>query len=128
MRQYLVILQHRYKRGKNNMELKEIRKLLQEEEYAGLPAGRQVVLVEEGQPPLVIRELRSEEEPPQDVPIASRWPKAQSIRSVLEGRSGQPVRADARPGGDQILERLNKEILALKEQISQDETAVDSNQ
>ena len=81
------------------MDIKHIRKLLQE---------GSVVLVEDGQPPLLVRELKAEE-PPQEVPIASRWPKPVAATTVFDGRQ------------EQILERLNKEILALREQIAQDE-------
>ena len=78
------------------MDIKQIRTLLRE--------GSQVVLIEENQPPLIVRELRTEE-PATEVQIASRWPKGRSI--------SEPQ--------DQILERLNKEILALRDQITQDE-------
>jgi hypothetical protein len=74
------------------MDIKEIRKLVRE--------GHSVVLVEEGQAPLLVTEIRPSSE---EVPIASR----------------QPVRS-GRPSGDQILERLNKEILALKAQVDQE--------
>ena len=47
------------------MNLKQIRQLLGED--------ASVVLVEEGQAPLVVQELRVREEP-QDVPISARWP------------------------------------------------------
>lgn len=106
------------------MNLKQIRQLLRE--------GSQVVLVEEGQPPLVVRELRSEE-PPEIVPIASRWPKIPPIaprgRSILEGRpiAGSEIPTTGRDKQDQILDRLNKEILALKEQITQDEDAANES-
>lgn len=80
------------------MDIKRIRELLRD--------GAKVVLIEEGQAPLIVSELKQQEQP-QEVPIASRWPKT---RSIHEGR-----------GGEQVLERLNKEILALKEQIAQDE-------
>ena len=79
------------------MNLKDIRKLLKE--------GHSVVLFQEGETPLVVTEL-AQDPVPEEVPIASRWPKN---RSVTDGR------------GDQVLERLNKEILALKAQIAQDE-------
>jgi hypothetical protein len=81
------------------MQLKHIRQLLRE--------NAAVVLVEEGQPPLVVRELLATEEP-QDVPISARWPKA---------RPPAPVPQES------VLERLNNEILALKEQIAQEESA-----
>jgi len=103
------------------MDLPLIRRLLRE--------GSQVVLLEEGHPPLVVRQLRTEE-PPEEVPIASRWPKGFPYRpvgagrSVFDGRrSGEGVaEAPSEPANrqEQILERLNKEILALKEQISQE--------
>ena len=89
------------------MDIKHIRQLLRE--------GSQVVLVEDGETPLVVRELRPEETP-QEVPIASRWPKGRT--TVFDGRTGAP--ADPVTRQDQILERLNKEILALREQIAQD--------
>jgi hypothetical protein len=104
------------------MDLALLRRLLRE--------GSQVVLLEEGHPPLVVRQLRTEE-PPEEVPIASRWPKgfpyrpAGTGRSVLDGRRAGD-RAEAEPGEpasgrqEQILERLNKEILALKDQIAQE--------
>jgi hypothetical protein len=76
------------------VNISQIRTLLRE--------GRSVVLVEDGQPPLVVTELappvRAREE---EIPIASRWPKV-AVSS------------------DQVLERLNKEILALKAQIADD--------
>lgn len=81
------------------MQLKHIRQLLRE--------NAAVVLVEEGHPPLVVRELQATEEP-QDVPISARWPKA---------RPPAPVPQES------VLERLNNEILALKEQIAQEESA-----
>jgi hypothetical protein len=86
------------------MDIKQIRTLLRE--------GSQVVLIEEGQPPLIVRELRTEE-PATEIQITSRWPKG---RSISEGPSAAP-----REPQDQILERLNKEILALRDQITQDE-------
>jgi len=92
------------------MDLKLIRHLLRN--------GSPVILIEEGQPPLTVQELRSTEaamqsagpeEPPQEVQISSRWPKARN--------------AFDRERQDQVLERLNKEILALREQIAQEEGA-----
>lgn len=80
------------------MDIKEIRKLVKE--------GHSVVLVEEGFTPLLVTELKPGSES-QEVPIASRWPKGQPVRS-------EPSRQD------QILERLNKEILALKAQIDEE--------
>jgi hypothetical protein len=86
------------------MDTKQIRQLLSE--------NAAVVLVEEGHPPLIVRELRSTEEP-QDVPISARWPKS---------RPPGPVSQES------VLERLNNEILALKEQIAAEEAAgVESN-
>ena len=83
------------------MNLKQIRQLLRE--------SVSVVLVEEGHPPLIVRELPASEEP-QEVPISARWPKA---------RPPGPVSQDS------VLERLNNEILALKEQIAQEEEATE---
>lgn len=89
--------------------------------------GHSVVLVEQGQPPLVVTELRDEpsavegseggvreavEE--EEVQISSRWPKGRSVRDSIP---------DARQRQDQVLERLNNEILALKAQIAQEEEA-----
>ena len=65
-----------------------------------------VVLVEEGQPPLVVKELRTSEVP-QEVPISARWPKSRPPAPVTQ---------------DSVLERLNQEILTLKEQIAQEES------
>jgi hypothetical protein len=84
------------------MDIKTIRQLLRE--------NAAVVLVEEGHPPLIVRELQPTEEP-QDVPISARWPK-----------SRPPVPAPAPQ--ESVLERLNNEILALKEQIAQEESAL----
>jgi hypothetical protein len=81
------------------MDITRIRQLLRE---------GAVVLVEEGQPPLLVREL-PEGEQPQEVPISARWPKGRSVLPAAQ---------------DQVLERLNKEILALKEQIAQEESGV----
>ena len=111
-----------------------IRRLLRE--------GSTVVLLEEGHTPLVVRQLRTEE-PPEEVPIASRWPKGLAMRPVSAARSVFDGRAAVEYGGpatpeqfpepapapqevpaskqEQILERLNKEILALKEQLAQEE-------
>lgn len=89
------------------MDIKQLRNLMQN--------GSSVVLVEDGLPPLLIRELADESRSmavpavsvpdavPEEVPISSRWPKGKSTTQ------------------DQILERLNKEILALREQIAQEE-------
>jgi len=81
------------------MDLKQIRQLLKE--------NATVVLVEEGQPPLVVQEVRTPSEAPQEVQISARWPKSRPPVSVTQ---------------DSVLERLNKEILALKEQIAQEES------
>jgi hypothetical protein len=81
------------------MDTLQIRKLVKE--YGA------VVLVEEGHAPLIVRELPAEEKP-QEVPISARWPKTRP--------PAPEVTQDA------VLERLNKEILALKEQIAQEET------
>ena len=80
------------------MDIKLLRQLLRE--------NASVVLVEEGHPPLVVRELVASEEP-QEVPISAKWPKAK-----------QPPVATQ----DSVLERLNKEILALREQIAAEES------
>jgi hypothetical protein len=80
------------------MELKTIRQLLRE--------NAAVVLVEEGHPPLIVKELPVTEEP-QEVPISARWPKSRP-----PGPASQ----------ESVLERLNNEILALKEQIAQEES------
>ena len=82
------------------MDTKQIRQLLRE--------NAAVVLVEEGHPPLIVRELPATEQP-QDVPISARWPKARP----------QPPASQ-----ESVLERLNNEILALKEQIAQEESAL----
>ncbi len=85
------------------MDIERIRHLL-----AG---GAAVVVAEEGKPPLVVRELPDPDAPAtrepatEEVPIASRWPKGRSINEE--------------PRQDQVLERLNKEILALRDQITQ---------
>lgn len=81
------------------MNIKQIRQLLRE--------NASVVLVEEGHPPLIVREL-PEVEATQEVPIASRWPKHRLANGVSQ---------------ESVLERLNNEILALKEQIAQEESA-----
>jgi hypothetical protein len=86
------------------MNTKLIRKLLRDR--------ASVVLLEDGLPPLVITELAEESTlQAEDVQISSRWPKGRSIHE------------DPRPerSGDQILERLNKEILSLKAQIAEEE-------
>jgi hypothetical protein len=83
------------------MDLKHIRQLLRE--------NAAVVLVEEGHPPLIVREIPAAEQP-QEVPISARWPKS---------RPPGPTSQDA------VLERLNNEILALKEQIAQEESALE---
>ncbi len=88
------------------MDLKQIRQLLRE--------NTSVVLVEEGQPPLVVQELRIPEAP-QEVPISARWPKSPPME-----RTGRPPMPPVTQ--DSVLERLNSEILALKEQIAQEES------
>ncbi len=85
------------------MDTKQIRQLLRN--------GSSVVLLEEGHQPLVVSELKIEPAV-QEVPIASRWPKG---RTIHDGPADTPTRPD------QLLERLNKEILALKAEIAQQE-------
>ncbi len=89
------------------MDIKQIRQFVKEHGT--------VVLVEEGHPPLIVKEIsppRREavgaptEASEEEVPISARWPKA---------RPSVPVSQDS------VLERLNKEILALREQIAQEE-------
>jgi hypothetical protein len=82
------------------MDTKQIRQLLRE--------NAAVVLVEEGHPPLIVRELQPTEEP-QEVPISARWPKSRPPAAVPQ---------------ESVLERLNNEILALKEQIAQEESTL----
>lgn len=93
------------------MDTKQLRQLIKE---YGV-----VVLVEEGQLPLIVKVLQPPEEQPEpeEVPISARWPKARPPASP-ERQRGElvPVSQDA------VLERLNKEILSLKEQIAQEET------
>src|ERR1700752_939036 len=90
------------------MDLNEIRQLIRN--------GSSVVIMQDGQPPLLVQELRSTGaeakaaatgEPEAEVPIASRWPKGRSIHE--------------RPQQDEVLQRLNSEILALREQIAAEE-------
>lgn len=91
------------------MDTKTIRQLLQE--------NTAVVLVEEGHPPLIVQEwkqTRREEvgaptEASEEVPISARWPKS---------------RPPAPTPQESVLERLNNEILALKEQIAQEESTL----
>jgi hypothetical protein len=96
------------------MDITRIRQLLAQ--------GSSVVLVEEGQPPLVVTQLPERDEAPQEVPIASRWPKGRSIHEQ-DAAAASPMRpVDGAQGRqEQVLERLNKEILALREQITQEE-------
>ena len=90
------------------MDIKQIRQLLRN--------GASVVLLEEGHPPLVVSELAGQgsnpEVPTEEVPIASRWPKG---RTIHDSPGDSPARQD------HLLERLNKEILALKAEIAQQE-------
>jgi hypothetical protein len=88
------------------MDIKQIRQLLRD--------GTAVVLMEDGQQPLIVRELQTEE-PVQEIQISSRWPKGRSIH-------------DSPPRQDQILERLNKEILALRAELAEQEQGNDSGQ
>lgn len=83
------------------MDITQLRQLLREHGA--------VVLVEEGHPPLQVRELPAAEKP-QDVPISARWPKARPPAQTATQES--------------VLERLNSEILALKEQIAAEESAL----
>jgi hypothetical protein len=99
------------------MDTKQIRQLLRE--------GASVVLLEEGLRPLVVRELvladeRAPDETPEEVPIASRWPKGRTVHDGPPKRLQPP--SETEPSrSDQILERLNKEIQALKAEIAQQE-------
>lgn len=92
------------------MDINDIRKLLRE--------GHSVVLVEQGQPPLVVTEL-ADQPPVEEVQISSRWPKGRSIHETVPAPSANGLAVPSKQ--DQVLERLNKEILALKAQIAQDE-------
>ena len=81
------------------MDIEHIRDLLKE--------GGAVVIAQEGKAPLVVRELPEKrqtaivsEAPVEEIQISSRWPKGRSINE-------EPS----------VLDRLNKEILALQEQI-----------
>ena len=81
------------------MDIEHIRDLLKE--------GGAVVIAQEGKAPLVVRELPAvrqtaivPEAPVEEIQISSRWPKGRSINE-------EPS----------VLDRLNKEILALQEQI-----------
>lgn len=76
-----------------------------------------MVLVEDGHPSLVIHELKPVEAA-EDIPISARWPKG-----MPAGRYGLPPVSQ-----DEVLERLNKEIIALKEQIAQEEAVPDGRQ
>ena len=92
------------------MDTKQLQQLLRQ-------TGSVVILGDDGRPTAVAVDWgtwlrmtgpQAPEEPPvEEIPISSRWPKAPR----------QPVRS----AGDQVLERLNKEILALKAQIEQEE-------
>lgn len=85
------------------MDIERIRELLKD--------GAAVVIAEEGKTPLVVRELpvrhaaAVSEGPVEEVQISSRWPKGRSISEEPTARQ------------DQILERLNKEIAALRDQL-----------
>ncbi len=87
------------------MDIKLIRQLLKE--------NPTVVLVEEGHPPLVVRAWQPPEEPREEVPISARWPKAVPPAPVPQA---PPVSKQ-----DVVLDRLNQEILALREQIAQED-------
>ena len=100
----------------NVMNIKEIRKLVTE--------GGSVVLLEEGHPPLIVRELsvdssteKAVREPEEEVQISSKWPKRSEVMGVPTGEAQVPKQ-------DLILERLNKEILALKAQIAEEEQGI----
>ena len=94
------------------MDIKQIKRLLEQ-------TGSSVILDEEGRPAIVALSWsawldltgQTVQEPVQEVPISSRWPKAP--RQAVDIQTRQ----------DQVLERLNKEILALKAQIEQEEAA-----
>ena len=96
------------------MDTKQLQQLLKQ-------TGSVVLLNDNGQPVAVtvswetwLRTVGADifpEPPVEEVPISSRWPKAPRI----------PV-PDQASRQDQVLERLNKEILALKAQIEQEES------
>jgi hypothetical protein len=99
------------------MDTKQLQQLLKQ-------AGSVVILDDKGQPVAVtvswatwLRTTGADalpEPPIEEVPISSRWPKAPRLAT--------PEQASRQ---DQILERLNKEILALKAQMEHEETAVE---
>jgi hypothetical protein len=106
------------------MDLNRIRQLLREARLNdSVGQGHSVVLVEDGKPPLVVRELPVEVAPT-EVPIASRWPKGRTIHERETGngapKPASPEERASRGGQDQILERLNAEILALRELVAQE--------
>lgn len=98
------------------MDTKQLQQLLKQ-------AGSVVILDDNGQPVAItvswatwLRTVGADQqpEPPvEEVPISSRWPKAPRV-PVLDQATRQ----------DQILERLNKEILSLKAQIEQEESEI----
>ncbi|MCC6934149.1 MAG: hypothetical protein IT406_00425 [Candidatus Yanofskybacteria bacterium] len=92
------------------MDIRQLRALVQEH--------GSVVLVEEGHQPLIVRPLRAVEEPPQEVPIAARWPKSRPHGVASDAPASRQ---------DAVLERLNKEILALREQIAQEEAQAEGS-
>lgn len=82
------------------MDIKLIRRILK--------GNATVVLVEQGQPPLIVRQWQDEPgETAEEVPISARWPKARPPAPVTQ---------------DSVLERLNREIVSLKDQIAQEES------
>ncbi len=97
------------------MDTKQLQQLLKQ-------AGSVVLLDDHSQPVAVAVNWESwlrltgaetpAEPPVQEIPISSRWPKAPRVPTSPAEQSNRQ---------DQILERLNKEILALKAQIEQDE-------
>lgn len=89
------------------MDIHTIRELIRQ--------GHSVVIVEEGQPPLMVRELEE---------------STRTVRTIHEEAPNTMVVTPTSPPDqnaqkqDQVLERLNKEILALKAQIAEDEAAM----